>query len=100
MVSRSQKKGVMVGLMWGIMSWVPYYTDYLGGIRGVLGIPAALGLNLELLLGKGDAFVYSLLLSMGLGFFAMTMFQLLSKHIKVIGFLSIKKKRRLLRKGF
>lgn len=99
MVSLAQKKGVMMGLTWGLLAWVPYYTNYLSSIRGVLGIPATLGLNLELALGKGDAFIYSLLLGMGLGFFAMTMVQILSKNIKVIGFLPIRKKRKLLRRG-
>lgn len=84
MVSTAQKKGIMWGLIWGLLSWVPYYTNYLGSIRGLLGIPATLGLNLELVLGGGDAFIYSLILAIGLGFSAMTITEFFTKSMTII----------------
>lgn len=98
MVSTTQKKGIMWGLTWGLLSWVPYYTDYLGNIRGVLGIPATLGLNLELVLGRGDAFIYSLILAMGMGFVGMTLVQIFSKNVTVIFFRPIAKNQRFFRR--
>ena len=98
MVSLAQKKGVMIGITWSLLAWVPYYTNYLSNIRGILGIPATLGLNLELALGKGDAFIYSLLLGTGLGFFSMTMVEVISKNIRIIGLIPARR-RRLLRRG-
>ena len=100
MVSSLQRKGVMGGLIWGLLSWVPYYTNYWGRIRGVLGIPATLGLNLELASGRGDAFIYSLLLAIGLGFFFMTVFQIFRKSIKIVGFLPVRGRKNLKGKGF
>ena len=45
-----------------------FYTEYLGRFRSYIGLPAALGLNLELALKRGDAFVFSILLGAGIGF--------------------------------
>ncbi|AYO30044.1 MAG: hypothetical protein PWR06_2808 [Thermoanaerobacteraceae bacterium] len=98
MISIRQKKGVVIGVIWSLIAWVPYYTNYLGALRQILGIPAALGLNLELALGRGDAFVYSILLGAGLGFVFGSVADFAKNGIKIIG-LFPHKKRRLLRRG-
>lgn len=92
MLSFRQKKGALTGIIWGLLSWVPYYTNHLNSIRGVFGIPAGLGLNLELALNKGDAFIYSILLGTGLGFVIGSLFDFVSKGIKIIIFFPPKKK--------
>lgn len=98
MISVSQKKGLFFGIIWSIIAWIPYYTDYMGAVRQVMGIPAALGLNLELALGRGDAFVYSILLGAGLGFVLGSVVDFMKNGVKIIG-LFPHKKRRLLRRG-
>ncbi|MDI3481285.1 MAG: hypothetical protein PWQ97_940 [Tepidanaerobacteraceae bacterium] len=98
MISISQKKGVLFGVIWSFIAWVPYYTDYLGTIRHVIGIPAALGLNLELSLGRGDAFIYSILLGAGLGFIFGSIVDFVKTGVKIVG-LFPHKKRRLFRRG-
>lgn len=57
------KKGVIFGILWGFLAWIPYYTDHLSELRNFIGIPAAIGLELELALKIGDAFIYSILIS-------------------------------------
>ncbi|HHW03836.1 MAG TPA: hypothetical protein GXX35_13695 [Thermoanaerobacterales bacterium] len=98
MISLRQKKGVIIGIIWSLTAWVPYYTEYLGALRQIIGIPAALGLNMELALGRGDAFVYSILLGAGLGFVFGSMVDGLKNGVKIIG-LFPRRKRRLLRRG-
>ena len=68
MLTSRQKKGVIFGIIWSFVAWVPYFTEYLGSVRSYLGIPAALGLNLELALNVGDAFIFSILFGAGIGF--------------------------------
>ncbi|HHY42672.1 MAG TPA: hypothetical protein GX514_07490 [Thermoanaerobacterales bacterium] len=98
MLTLRQQKGVVWGIIWSFIAWVPYYTEYLGSVRNYLGIPAALGLNLELALKRGDAFVYSILFGAGIGFLAASLLDLLASNVKVIGLFSSKKKR-VLRRG-
>ncbi|MCR4431881.1 MAG: hypothetical protein NUV45_12805 [Tepidanaerobacteraceae bacterium] len=98
MISIYQKKGIFIGVIWSFIAWIPYYTDHMGAIRQVMGIPAALGLNLELSLGRGDAFVYSILLGAGLGFVFGSLMDFIKNGVKIIG-LFPHKKRRLLRRG-
>lgn len=98
MITKRQQAGVIMGIIWSLAAWVPYYTDYFSAIRQVLSIPASLGINLELALGKGDAFVYSILLGAGLGFIFGSMADFVKNGVKIIG-LFPPKKRRLLRRG-
>ncbi|WP_422443677.1 hypothetical protein [Thermoanaerobacterium sp. DL9XJH110] len=98
MVSARQRKGVVMGIIWGLMAWIPYYTDYLDSFREILGIPAALGLNLELALNRGDAFVFSILLGAGMGFVFGSTVDFFRTSVKIIGLFPAKK-RRLLRRG-
>jgi len=57
------KKGVIFGILWGFLAWIPYYTDHLNELKSIIGIPAEIGLELELALKIGDAFIYSILIS-------------------------------------
>jgi len=98
MITLRQQKGVILGIIWSIIAWVPYYTEYLSSVRSFIGVPAALGLNLELALNRGDAFVFSILLGAGIGFFAASLIDFFSTSIKIIGLFSSKKKK-LLRRG-
>jgi len=98
MVTRRQHKGVVFGIIWSLLGWIPYYTDYLGFTRSFLGIPATLGLNLELFLGRGDGFVFSILLGAGIGFVIGSLLDIFRGGIKIVG-LFPRKKRRLLGKG-
>ena len=98
MISIRQRKGVVLGIIWSFIAWVPFYTEYLSGIRNYIGIPAALGLNLELALNRGDAFIFSLLLGAGMGFFAASLVDLFTTGVKIIGLFPSRKKR-LLRRG-
>jgi len=98
MITSRQRKGVICGIMWSFIAWIPYYTEYLSGIRSFIGVPAALGLNLELALNRGDAFVFSILLGAGIGFFVASIIDFLSDSVKIIGLFSSKKKR-VLRRG-
>ncbi|MFY9218726.1 MAG: hypothetical protein WBJ82_03110 [Tepidanaerobacteraceae bacterium] len=98
MISSRQKKGVFWGIIWSFIAWIPYYTEYLKNVRSLIGVPAALGLNLELALNRGDAFVFSILLGAGIGFFAASLLEYLYSKVKIIG-LSSSRKKRLLRRG-
>lgn len=98
MVTRRQHKGVVLGIIWSLLGWIPFYTDYLGFTRSFLGIPASLGLNLELALGRGDAFVFSILLGAGIGFVIGSVLDLAKGGVKIIG-LFPSRKRKLLRRG-
>ena len=98
MISSRQKKGVICGIIWSFIAWVPFYTEYLNSIRRLIGLPAALGLNLELALNRGDAFVFSILLGAGIGFFAASLIEFFYSKVKIIG-LSSSRKKRLLRRG-
>ncbi len=98
MISGRQRKGVLVGIVWGFIAWIPFYTEYLSGVRGYIGIPATLGLNLELVLNYGDAFIYSLLLGAGMGFFMASLVDLYASSVKIIGLFPSKKKN-FLRRG-
>ncbi|MGI6485900.1 MAG: hypothetical protein GX759_04930 [Thermoanaerobacterales bacterium] len=98
MLTKGQKKGVIFGIIWGFFSWVPYYTEYLGNIRNLIGIPATLGLNLELVLNKGNAFVFSIIMGAGICFFIVSLFEFLRTGVKVIGLFPYKK-RRMLKRG-
>jgi len=53
MITSRQKKGVILGIIWSFIAWVPYYTEHLGRVRAFIGVPATLGLNLELALNLG-----------------------------------------------
>jgi len=98
MITSRQKKGVILGIIWSFIAWVPYYTEHLGRVRAFIGVPATLGLNLELALNLGDAFVFSILLGAGIGFFAASLIDFLFANVKIVGLLSSKKKR-LLKRG-
>ena len=98
MITIRQRKGVVLGIIWSLIAWVPFYTEYLSGIRSYIGIPAALGLNLELALSHGDAFVFSILLGAGMGFFAASLMDFFATGVKIIGLFPSRKKR-LLRRG-
>ncbi|MDD4569286.1 MAG: hypothetical protein PHE70_04065 [Tepidanaerobacteraceae bacterium] len=98
MISAKQRKGVILGIMWSFIAWVPFYTEYLSSFRSYIGIPAALGLNLELALNRGNAFIFSILLGAGIGFFVASLMDFLTTSVKIIGLFPSKKKR-LLRKG-
>ena len=91
MISKRQRKGVVIGLIWSLVAWVPFYTNYLGGIRKYIGIPATLGLNLELALNWGDAFIFSLFLGVGIVFFIASLMDLAGSVVKIIGLLPLKK---------
>ncbi|NLZ53526.1 MAG: hypothetical protein GX892_10320 [Thermoanaerobacteraceae bacterium] len=98
MITLRQQKGIILGIIWSFFAWVPYYTEYLSNVRSYIGIPAALGLNLELALNRGDAFVFSIILGAGIGFTAASLIDSLSTSMKIIGLFSSKKKK-LLRRG-
>ncbi|TYP56755.1 hypothetical protein [Thermosediminibacter litoriperuensis] len=93
MISKRQRKGVVIGIIWSLLAWIPYYTDYLGSVRGIIGIPAALGLNLELALNGGDSFVYSILLGAGMGFVIGSIVDFARNGIKIVGLFPQKKKK-------
>lgn len=93
MISKNQKRGVTLGIIWSLISWIPYYTDYLPTLRPIIGIPASLGLNLELLLDKGDSFAYSILLGAGIGFVISSLVDFAKDGIKIIGLFPRKKKK-------
>lgn len=93
MISKNQKRGVCLGIIWSLISWIPYYTDYLTAIQPIIGIPASLGLNLELLLNKGDSFAYSILLGAGIGFVVSSLVDFAKSGIKIIGLFPVKKKK-------
>jgi len=97
-ITSRQRKGIVFGIIWSFIAWVPYYTEYLSSIRNVIGFPAALGLNLELALMWGDAFIYSIFLGAGIGFFAASIVDFFSTSVKIIGLSSLKKKR-LVKRG-
>jgi len=99
LISRTQRKGAIIGVIWSMIAWIPYYTEFLSGLRGIIGIPAALGINLELALGRGDAFVYSILLGSGIGFFIGNVLSFIKNGVKIIGLFSNRKKR-LPRRGY
>lgn len=98
MITTRQRKGVVLGIIWSFISWIPFYTKYLSGIRSYVGIPAALGLNLELALNRGDAFVFSILLGSGIGFFTASLLDFFTKSVKIIGLFQAKGKK-LSRRG-
>ena len=98
MISKRQRKSVMIGIIWGLIAWIPYFTNFLSNFRSFIGIPAGLGLNLEMALGRGDAFVYSILLGAGIGFFAGTIIDFAKSGIKIIGLLP--RKKRLPKRGY
>lgn len=85
MISRNQLRGITFGIIWCLISWIPYYTDYLSILRPIIGIPAYLGLNLELLLNKGDSFAYSILIGAGIGFVISSLVEFTRDGIKIIG---------------
>ncbi|ADL08209.1 hypothetical protein [Thermosediminibacter oceani] len=93
MISNIQRKGVVMGIIWSLLAWIPYYTDYLGSVRGIIGIPAALGLNLELALNRGDSFAYSILLGAGMGFVIGSIADFARNGIKIVGLFPRKKKK-------
>lgn len=99
-ISNKQRRGVSIGIIWSLISWIPYYTEYFSGFRSVIGIPAALGINLEMGLNRGDAFVFSILLGAGIGFFTATMIDSAKNGIKIIGLFPNSKKRRLPKRGY
>jgi len=86
MISKNQQIGITLGIIWSLFAWIPYYTDYLSPLRTILGFPASLGLNLELLLNKGDSFAYSILLGAGIGFLISSLVDSAKSGIKIIGF--------------
>lgn len=98
MITTRQQKGVILGIIWSFIAWVPFYTEYLSGIRSYIGIPATLGLNLELALNRGDAFVFSILLAAGIGFFTASLLDFFATGVKIIGLFPSRKKK-LLRRG-
>lgn len=91
MISYLQQKGVVLGIMWSLFSWIPFYTNFLNSFRYILGIPAILGINLEIALNYGDAFIYSILLGTGIGFTFGSIIDKLKNSIKIIGLSQHKK---------
>lgn len=91
LISNCQRKGALLGAFWSLGAWIPFYTNYLGALRKTLGLPAILGINLELALNSGDAFVYSILLGLGLGFFFGTLLD--------NAFFFLRKKHRFIQRG-
>jgi hypothetical protein len=98
MMTSRQRRGVILGIIWGLLSWVPYYTEYLSNFRGIIGIPATIGLNLELVLSRGNAFIFSIVLGMGICFFIASLFDLFKTGVKIIGLFPYRK-RKMLRRG-
>jgi hypothetical protein len=89
------RKLLFVGIIWGLVAWIPYYTNHLAFVRSVVGIPAAIGLNLELALGFGDAFIYSIIFSSLAGLLLGSAGQIVfTRGLKVIGLGRRKKKTR------
>ncbi len=97
-MTSGQRRSVIWGIIWGLVSWIPYYTEYLSNFRGIIGIPAAIGLNLELILNKGDAFIFSIILGVGICFFTASLFDLFKAGVKIIGLFPYRKKK-MLRRG-
>ena len=93
MITSRQKKGIILGIIWSFMALLPFFTDFMSNIRKLIGIPAALGLNLELALKHGDAFVYSIVLGAGMGFFLASLMDFLFSNVKIIGILPSRKKK-------
>lgn len=91
LISYWQQKGVVLGIVWSLFSWVPFYTNFLNSLRYILGVPAILGINLEIALNHGDAFIYSILLGAGLGFTFGSIIDKLKNGIKIIGITQSKK---------
>lgn len=98
MITSRQRKGVVLGIIWSFIAWVPYYTEYLSSVRSLIGVPATLGLNLELTLNIGDAFVFSILLGAGIGYLVSSLLDFFLTNVKIIGLFSSRKKK-LLRRG-
>jgi len=97
-ITSRQRKGVVLGIIWSFIAWVPYYTEYLSSVRSLIGVPATLGLNLELALNSGDAFVFSILLGAGIGYLVSSLLDFFLTNVKIIGLFSSRKKK-LLRRG-
>lgn len=97
MISIRQRKGLAIGLIWSLLAWIPYYTEYLTPFRNILGIPATLGLNLELALNRGDAFIFSMLLGVGIGFVFGTIIDFGRRGIKIIWLLPTRRKKKMKR---
>ncbi|QSQ09572.1 hypothetical protein H0A61_01945 [Koleobacter methoxysyntrophicus] len=87
------KKGIVIGILWAFVSWIPFYTGYLLNIKGILSLPAILGINLELATGVGDAFIYSIIIGTIIGGLCGSLLQHYTGRIKVIR--SRKKKKTL-----
>ncbi len=68
-----QRKGVFIGLLWGIVAWIPYTSPYLQAFKLWWGLPAALGLALETLVyrygGQSWQIINAPLLSVPVGAF-------------------------------
>lgn len=92
LISYRQQKGVTLGIIWSLLSWIPFYTNYLNNFKNILGIPATLGINLEIALNYGDAFIYSILLGAGLGFTFGSILDMFKISIKIISIPPSKKK--------
>ena len=80
------KKGVIFGILWGFLAWIPYYTDHLSRLRSIIGIPAEIGLELELALKIGDAFIYSILISALFCGIIGAVIKTMKEGFKIIGF--------------
>jgi len=93
MISNDQKRGITLGIIWSLIAWIPYYTDYLDSLRSIIGIPATLGLNLELALNMGDSFAFSILFGAGIGFLISSFAEFAKNGIKIIGLFPKKKKK-------
>ncbi|MGB9840056.1 hypothetical protein [Thermovenabulum sp.] len=104
MLSKTQKKGLIFGIIWGFLSWIPYFTDILAKYRNIIGIPATLGINLELALNHGNSVIFSIIIGASLCFLIASFFEFIKENIKIIGLpkLHYSKKVRLFkfRRGF
>lgn len=98
MISSRQKRGVILGIMWSFIAWVPFYTEYLNKLRNYIGIPAALGLNLEIALNRGNAFIFSILLGAGICFLIASLIDFFATGVKIIGLTPSRKKKSLQRR--
>ncbi|MGB9813943.1 MAG: hypothetical protein ACPLRZ_06395 [Thermovenabulum sp.] len=85
MISGIQKKGLLLGILWGFISWIPYFTDILGNYRNIVGLPATLGLNLELALNHGNSVIFSVIIGALICFLTASLFEYLKENIKIVG---------------
>ncbi|MGI5839640.1 MAG: hypothetical protein ACOX8W_08240 [bacterium] len=45
-----RRKGICLGILWGILTWIPFLTPYWQSVNWLIGLPAVLGMAGETLL--------------------------------------------------